>query len=358
MATTKTKAATNGKKSTRKKAAPPVTGASQPVQPVTGVPPQTATGRAVGGTQSTTTSPGPVARLQLMQRQRAVILKSRNMQANRLQAVVAGTIGYHAGMDEGDRQKKFVEATALIKGVVAGTATSPTMSPVILASHQGIAALEDALDKTEKDMRLVAGELPVIPWLNRPEQRGFGVLGLAIVVGECGDLRQYANPAKMWRRMGCAPWTHDGKTLMGATWRSGKEGKLPADEWAKFGYSPRRRSISYLLGDGLVKQNGPGPYRARYVAAKVRCHEIHADWKKPDGSSAWTTCTACDGEKVVDGATCPTCGGTGVKCQRANLHGMLLATKLLYKNLWVEWHLVNGVQPPSAPHELDPVVQF
>lgn len=354
MATTKTKATTNGK-TTRKKAAPAV-GHAQP-DGVLPVPPQTATGSATHELQPTTTTSDPVARLQLMQRQRAVILKSRNMQANRLQAVVAGTIGYHAGMDESDRAKKFVEATTLIRGVVAGTAASPTMTPVILASYQGISALESALDQTEKEMRLVAGELPVVPWLNLPAQRGFGILGLAIVVGECGDLRQYANPAKLWRRMGCAPWTHNGKTLMGATWRSGREGSLPKEEWAKFGYSPRRRSISYLLGDGLVKQNGPGPYRARYVAAKVRCYELHADWKKPDGSSVWTTCTACEGEKVVDGATCPTCGGTGVKCQRANLHGMLLATKLLYKNLWLEWHRVNGGVVPSLPHPSDPVLQ-
>jgi hypothetical protein len=152
------------------------------------------------------------------------------------------------------------------------------------------------------------------------------LLFLAIVVGECGDLANYANPAKLWRRMGCSPWVFNGKTLMGATWKSGKEGKLPASEWELFGYSPRRRSISYLIGEGILRQNGSqearkayeiggvsyparlarlcGPYRARYDYAKNACAENHPDYKP----------------------------------LRCHLHGMLLGTKLLIKNLWIEWN--------------------
>ena len=90
------------------------------------------------------------------------------------------------------------------------------------------------------------------------------------------------------------------------------------------------------MGEGLVKQN-KGEYRARYVQAKFACYQNHFDWKNKAGESAWNDCDKCKASGSLDGATCPTCGGSGKKCQRANLHGMLMATKRLLLNLWVEW---------------------
>lgn len=263
--------------------------------------------------------PSTVADLQALQRQRSVILKSRNMQANRLQAIVAGTLGYSSSMAEKDRKKKFGEATELIKAVANGTTDHP-MKAVILTTLTGIDAFNEMKVALEKSMIALAQKLPIAAWVERPEQRGFGLLFLAIVIGETGDLNNYANPAKVWRRMGCAPWSFDGETRMGSSWR-GK--KLPASEWEAFGYSPRRRSIAFLIGEGIVKQNTlkkgpgederkcdddantvtPGPYRLRYDEAKSRAKEVHPDW-------------------------------TPQHCHR---HGMLLATKLLLKNLWIEW---------------------
>jgi hypothetical protein len=203
-------------------------------------------------------------------------------------------------------------------------------------------------------------------WLNRPEQRGFGALFLAILIGETGDLNTYTNPGKVWRRMGCAPWTFNPtgeeggeKTLMGATWRSGREGKLPASEWEAFGYSPRRRSIAYLVGEGIVKQNGKdsaetakkkreagrdvitvnGPYHQRYTSAKAHAYETHPEWD-------WKDCEECEGAGRVDGETCK-CGGAGKKCLRAHRHGMLLATKMLFRNLWMEWRKLSGLYDPA-----------
>jgi hypothetical protein len=282
------------------------------------------------------------ADLQRLQRQRAVVLKSRNMQANRLQAVVAGTLGYSASMPEKERLKKFQEASALVKAVAAGTADHP-LKAVITTTLVGIDAFNVLKDGLEKDMTRRARALPVAGWVGRPEQRGFGLLFLAIVVGEAGDLAGYPQCSGLWRRMGCAPWAWDGKTLMGATWRSGREGKLPAAEWEAYGYSPRRRSIAYLIGEGLVKQNGPGkpqgngdgddsrivtdgssvpprpcgPYRQRYDAAKAALKGKHPEY--PD--------------------------------MRCHLHGMLLATKLLLKNLWVHWNGRPAVDPRWAVTE-------
>lgn len=261
------------------------------------------------------------ADLQSLQRQRAIVLKSRNMQANRLQAVVAGTLGYSSTMAEKDRLKKFTEAAALIKAIADGKGES-SLKTIVKVTLVGIDAFNETKDGLEREMKKRAKDLSVAKWVEAKEQRGFGLLFLAIVIGETGDLCNYANPAKVWRRLGCAPWSFDGQTHMGATWRAGKEGKLPAAEWENFGYSPRRRSIAFLIGEGIVKQNGGagadeaaceierkgvrpcGPYRLRYDETKVRAKEVHPDW-------------------------------SDLRCHR---HAMLLATKLLLKNLWLEWN--------------------
>ncbi len=262
---------------------------------------------------------GIAAELQRLQRRRTWFLKTRNMLANRLQATVAGTLGYHSGMKEAERTKVFGEAGKLIKQIVAGEVESDIAGLVVptAAAIEGFNGNKTAL---EKEMTRQAKQLPVAAWVERPEQRGFGILFLAIVIGETGDLCNYANPAKVWRRLGCAPHTFDGKTLMGATWKSGRQGKLPAAEWESFGYSPRRRSIAFLIGEGIVKQNFlrngageqvveteadcVGPYRLRYDEAKALCHERHPDY-------------------------------SDLRCHR---HAMLLATKRLLLNLWIEWN--------------------
>lgn len=253
------------------------------------------------------------AELQCLQRQRAWHLKTRNMVTNRLQATVAGTLGYNASMKEADRRKLFIEAGQRIKEIVAGTVKTD-IDGLVLTTATAIEGFDRMKTQLEKEMVKLAKQLPVKPWVEHHDRRGFGPLFLAIVIGETGDLANYANPGKVWRRLGLAPWSFDGKTLMGATWRGGKSGKLPASEWEAFGYSPRRRSISYLIGEGIVKQNAEGPYRRRYDETKAAYKA-----KNPKFSD--------------------------LRCHR---HGMLLATKLLVKELWIEW---NGGGESNAETE-------
>lgn len=309
----------------------------------------------------------PVAALSVqlvnLQRKRSVILKSRNMQANRLQAIVAGTLGYSSGMPEKERRAKFVEAGKLVKAVAVGKADHP-MKEVILVTLTGINAFNNLKDLLEKEMVAAAKQLPVAAWVGRPEQRGFGLLFLAIVVGETGDLFSYANPGKLWRRLGCAPWEFGGKMQMGASWRSGKNGKLPAEEWAKFGYNPRRRSIAYLIGEGIVKQNslssdsttnhvGGSKNETENRIADV--DEFGADGDLVDETEA-AVAVGAGGERAIETEIRSASRVPGPYRQRydetkarfkethpdesdlhAHRHGMLLATKRLLRELWIEW---------------------
>jgi hypothetical protein len=222
------------------------------------------------------------------------------MQSNRLQAIVAGTLGYSSTMKEKERMEKFKEATEVIRQVDKGEILDSPVVDIIRTTMIGIKAFNHMKEDLEDHMEEAAKKLPVADWVSQPDQRGFAYLFLAIVIGETGNLSNYANPAKVWRRLGCMPWTFEGETRMGSTWRYTKG--LPSEEWVKFGYSKRRRSIAYLIGQNIKMQN-KGIYRARFDEAKLKYQEAHPDYKKG-------------------------------RCDR---HGMLVATKLLLKNLWIEW---------------------
>lgn len=254
-----------------------------------------------------------------LQRQRVIVEKNRIMQSNGLLSVVAVSLGYRTSLDPADRERLFEEAGRVIAAVHDGDQSHP-YTAIILQSGKSIATLEEYDGDIKKKIERLAKRLPVAGWVTEPDQNGFGLRSLGVVVGECGDLSNYANPAKLWKRMGCAPHGFNGKTMMGATWKSGAHGKLPAEEWERFGYSPRRRSVAYVIGENLVRGNyvrgtagdalcdtentSAGPYRARYDAAKAAIQAAHPEYKK-------------------------------LRCHR---HGMLLATKMLLKMLWRAWN--------------------
>ncbi len=288
--------------------------------------------------------------LQELQRLRAWYLKSRNMMMNRLRATVAGMSGYNSGMEKAEREKAFNEAGKRIKLIKDG---KDEQIPLVLTGLMAVNAFDDQKKATEKLQIQMASELSLVPWVEHPEQRGFGILFLAIVIGESGDLSNYANPAKLWKRFGCAPFEKNGENLAGATWKSRKNGKrgekLHKSDWEAYGYCPRRHAISFLIGQNMVKQNFlngeasietetqnadsssvdggaehygeteddtdgvhppenesrvAGPYRRRYDETKLRFQKLHPDYPK----------------------------------MRCHLHGITLAAKLLLKNLWIEWN--------------------
>lgn len=321
------------------------------------------------------------AELRVLQRQRVMVLGSRNMQSNRLLALVAGTLGYSPALPDKDRRKKFAEAAALVAAVEGGKSDSP-LKDVILTTMLSVGAFDRMCASFEKAMEKWVAKLPVAAWAapNTP-RRGFGLLSLAKVVGEAGDLAGYANPAKLWRRMGCAPWEFKGETLMGATWGARKKSKsltkLTDQEWVAYGYSPRRRSVAYLIGANLVRMNylagevaavtegavageggaetegliaGDDASETESVGAGDSACEIDRG-NAGDGQSETESASAGDNGSVTD----PTPAGPyrsrylEAKAKaavshpdwpktRLHLHGMLLATKMLLKDLWVEWN--------------------
>lgn len=100
----------------------------------------------------------------------------------------------------------------------------------------------------------LAKQLPVWPWVE--SVRGFGALGLAQIVGECGNLSDYDGPAKVWKRMGVA-------VIEGERQR-----RVSGADALTHGYVARRRSILYNIGESLLKGNRDGAYRTLYLERK------------------------------------------------------------------------------------------
>lgn len=106
----------------------------------------------------------------------------------------------------------------------------------------------------EKRLAELAYQLPVSPWVDTA--RGFGIASLAAIVGEAGDLGDYANPAKLWKRFGLAVMP-DGT----------RQRRIAGVEALAHGYSPARRSVAWNIGSNLIKSRGS--YKAIYDARKV-----------------------------------------------------------------------------------------
>jgi hypothetical protein len=105
----------------------------------------------------------------------------------------------------------------------------------------------------EKELRKLAEQLPIwAAWAR--DIKGFGALGLGQIIAEAGDLNRYANPAKLWTRMG-----------VGLDPIGGGRQRLVAG--VATGYVPRRRSVLWVIGDAMIKAQGP--YREIYLARKA-----------------------------------------------------------------------------------------
>jgi len=129
--------------------------------------------------------------------------------------------------------------------------------PIISASIMGRAHWDDVETNATKEMERLAKSLPVWPAFGEPI-KGFGARSLAVIVGEAGDLSLYANPAKLWKRMGLA--------VMNGVRQGGLRKSAGADEWIAHGYNAKRRSFMFVIGDVLVKNQSE--YRELYLARK------------------------------------------------------------------------------------------
>lgn len=136
------------------------------------------------------------------------------------------------------------EARKLWKGVQAGEAPEDlvfAVGPLL----QPIATMSEQERKVDRQMTKLASGHPLADWAKGV--RGFGHAGLAKVLSECGDVRGYSNPAKLWKRMGLA--VIDG----------GRQRRMSGAEALDHGYNAERRSAMWNVGGAVIGGMGRGP---------------------------------------------------------------------------------------------------
>lgn len=207
-----------------------------------------------------------IAEIRSWHRQRVFAMDQRKRSHNALGAFLRSQLGWSRAIPKTEAAAIAGAAADLIeKGekIAKGKATGigdPAFGQwgaVILASIQGRAHWDAIESAASKEMERLAASLPV--WRSFGEGvRGFGARSLAVIIGEAGDLAAYANPGKLWKRMGLAVF--DGVRQGGLLKTASKE------EWIAHGYNRQRRSHMFVIGDVLVKTTGP--YREVYLTRK------------------------------------------------------------------------------------------
>ena len=199
-----------------------------------------------------------LSRVFLLYEQRRDLLATASGMTNRLKALT--------------KIRRSLPVSAKVSEAMIQDTDYPPIDTLLLA--RGV--LRDHLGKIESQLEKLAEELPAYASFWKPT-RGLSGLGLALIVGEAGNLAEYDTHSKLWRRFGL----HVGGGQAYYTKRSG----MSPEAWSKAGYCPRRRSLVYQLTDSLLKGQirkdehdadkriALGDYGALYLREKERQRE-------------------------------------------------------------------------------------
>lgn len=239
-----------------------------------------------------------------LQVRRKFYIKATNKQTNAAGALVRRALGWRYD-DEESREKINGRAGRIVAAALAGKPQKAEDEAVYAALAADLAVIAASIEpltaarhQIELEMARAVRKLPVYPWAKAV--KGLGELGLAVIVGEAGDLGSYPKKGHLWKRLGLAP--HDGMAY--STWRM--KGGLTAEDWTAAGYSPRRRAEIYaVISEPLFRTQSPiqGPYRLAYDRRRELTAATHPDWTKA----------------------------------HSHMDGLRIMTKLLVRDLWSAW---------------------
>ena len=176
------------------------------------------------------------------------------------------------------------EVQAIIKAARADT-EHPDYREVQAADEAMEPSLELKRDREARMIKLVK-MLPVYLWVKSVP--GAAALGLAIIIGETGNLNNYANVAKVWKRLGYAPYKgHAGSTWKRESWRPHA---LTLQEWITNPLSGERYGQLYAIAEALRQFQYKtadddtrvpiGPYGEEFAARRAHTALTHPDWTK------------------------------------------------------------------------------
>lgn len=224
-----------------------------------------------------------------LQVRRKFVIKLETATTNTCKALAARMCGFDASADEASREKIWKRAGSIISKALAQKPQAEENQHVaesIAADLEVVRLMLLPLDARRKEIENQMAEhalsLPVAPFIKTVA--GFDARGLAVIIGEAGNLSNYpdkgrpasSGPACLWRRFGLATAKgHEAKAY--STWR--KMGGLSAEDWTEAGYSPRRLGQLYgVVTVPLFMCKSKNKYGEVYIARRARTMMTHPEW--------------------------------------------------------------------------------
>jgi Transposase IS116/IS110/IS902 family len=231
---------------------------------------------------------------------------------------------WHVLDDDETREKANKEVAALIKRARKGKG-DPSIILIVGLTDKARAPADAERKRHELEMESLAEQLPVAAWVKSVP--GFGLLGLATIIAETGDLANYPNVAKVSKRLGYAPYDGlAGSSWKREKWRNGRPA-LTAEQWIENPFSGRRYALIHMISlwlknkqwigakktdDGVGKPNGC--YGEVYATRRAHTAQTHPDWSK----------------------------------KHSHMDGLRIMMKEVLKDLWLVWNHVE--RKPRGPN--------
>lgn len=177
-------------------------------------------------------------------RRRTFTMEQRKRANLALASFIRLQLGWSLALPQAERKRLNAQALT----ICSGKADAGEWQSLIDAAKHAQAPFIAIEKQSVREMERLAQTLPVWPTFGAPIN-GFGPLGLAIIVGEAGDLSNYADKGKLWKRLGLA--------LVDGVRQGALAKTAPKQDWINHGYNRERRSRIWTIGDSLKKNRTP-----------------------------------------------------------------------------------------------------
>jgi hypothetical protein len=183
---------------------------------------------------------------------------------------------------------------------------------------------------TEKAMRELARSLPIWPWCEGI--RGFSDLGLAVLVGEAGDLSNFPTKYKLLKRLsiGCIDGRRQGNPI-------------ERNDFIRHGYRPSRRAQIYVFLDENI-------YKSQKTKEMIHPYaRIAEDYKEAiiqkNENLEYADQAADRLKKFPDAKEGERNAWKQGKLSKSHIHRRALRymSIVFIRDLWKEWHRLDGI---------------
>lgn len=217
--------------------------------------------------------------LSSLQANRKFYIKSVNRQVLSTKSLIRRSLKWSPALPEAEREAINKKANDIYAAVNKGTTCEGVSESVIEAiktSALSMSSLVKSREDVEKAMKSLVRQVPTYDFIKGV--KGFGELGAAVLYAETGDLSNYSGPAKVWKRLGLAPYKGKAGSHLGS-----KDG-MTKEDWVELGYSPHRRSeVHSCITDPLFRAQhstkvGIGHYGEVYDRRRAKTEAERPEW--------------------------------------------------------------------------------